>query len=178
MPNTDAIPVVARAELDVANGDLGMACQRLGSYLASNGYNAAVMVRLGEILFRMGDLREAGRVWLAAPAIGDHVESAVTLFCESHRNNPHQIVAQLPRCCVRAPPDTFASAVQQRLQRLGLCDALRENAAHLQAIVAFQRKGRWLAWAFSAILVTVGILTIVSACIGFGHIVGWLFGHE
>ena len=51
---------IERAREDVQVGDLGLARQRLASFLASQGYDAEALEELGRVCLAMRDLRSAG----------------------------------------------------------------------------------------------------------------------
>lgn len=76
-----------RALVDIEQGRLWMARDRLASYLTSDPLQPAVRDLYGEVLFRMGDLPMAGRAWYLTDR-GDEAARASIAAFESKFKNP------------------------------------------------------------------------------------------
>jgi hypothetical protein len=77
--------------------------------------NQAVLVLLGEVLFEMGDLPEAGRYWYLTERAGPEVEAATEALLERFGRSPHELGRSLP---LVAPVAAYPDVVQARLGRL------------------------------------------------------------
>ncbi|MCO6437443.1 MAG: hypothetical protein J5J06_10180 [Phycisphaerae bacterium] len=109
--------VFDRVEHDVRRGDFGSARRRLGSYLATCGYDPAVLRRLGEISLEMKDPLEAGRYWLLSDVEGDEAERTIEAFVHSAGPDPRTIAAQLPRTCYLESVEKFPPKAQERIKK-------------------------------------------------------------
>lgn len=168
---------IERAEHDLSQGDVGLARVRLASFLSTNGYDPAILVRLGDLSHRMQDLREAGRYWLLSSAEGEHVEQAVTLHCASCGNNAHQIICGLPRVCLLDATEDYPDAARRRIAQRGLADEIRRLVAQRRVKPRPDRMsfaGRLLTFALFLILAFV----VICTCVGVVRVISWLWGGQ
>ncbi len=123
---------IERAQDDVNRGHLGIARQRLASYMATQGYDADLAARIGQISYDMRDLHQAGRYWLLSTAEGQHVDEAIDHFLNYCGDEPSCIVGALPRMLRLPNMDDYPDVVRRRLRRFRLEDAIalqaRQNA--------------------------------------------------
>ena len=162
----DRPKALERAERDVAGGDLGAGRTRLASLLASNGYDAEIIGRLGRLCLQMGDRAEAGRYLLLSTEVGEEVEGAIATFLRLHRHDPRQVLRQLPRFA-RNSWDRLPEVVHKRLQAVGVAEASRSEAAEKATV---QRGG-------SLVLIGclgVGLLVLALLVIGAVSSMKWL----
>ena len=106
---------LARAEADVAAGNLWKARDRLDGLLAQRPADQEVLGLLGDVSFRMGDLPAAGRYWFLTERSGADVEQAVAAMYERHGRGPLPLLNVLP---VKPPLDAYPPLVHERLRRL------------------------------------------------------------
>ncbi|MEX0699427.1 MAG: DUF6584 family protein [Acidimicrobiia bacterium] len=104
-----------RALVDIEQGRLWMARDRLGSYLKGDPVHPAVRDLYGEVLYRMGDWPMAGRAWYLTDRDDEAARASIAAF-ESKFPNP----------VVRA------LAVGRALDGSELPPAAAKRAAHLK----------------------------------------------
>jgi hypothetical protein len=160
-----------RAEEDVERGDYGLARQRLTSYLAAKGYNPEVLTRIGRLCHDMHDVYQAGRYWLTSTAEGDQVEEAISWFMKRSGTDPAGIASRLPRMVRLESMDDYPEAVQERLRRLGLEEAIAVAAR----AAGKPAKTPWGERAAIAGCLLVVVLAVAVFLIGLGTIVSWMF---
>lgn len=100
-----------RAKLDIDEGRLWKARDRLGGLLLQRPADQQVLSLLGEVFFRMGDYPAAGRFWFLTERKGSEVDIAMTSLRERYPNS-QSLGRAIP---VRAPADAFPEGVRNRL---------------------------------------------------------------
>lgn len=160
------VGALERSKEDEARGDLGLARERLASYLVTRGYDATLLARLGWLCLRMGDLREAGRFFFFSDAEGAEVETAVDAFVRQHQGHRSVVLAQLP-AYARPPLDQVSLAARARFERLRvvLPDPARSRGRS-QTTPNQSAKG-------VGCLVLAGILAGLIV-VGFGTVLRWV----
>lgn len=154
-------------EHDLAEGDYGLAKQRLYGLLINKGYDADLLARAGQIAFEMHDLREAGRLWLTSSAEGERVDRAIDAFLGNRHRDPRNVLAQLPRAARLPRIEDYHAIARERIVRLGLQDAVlwkdRPRTEH-------QPFGRITIAGIVLLLIVIGIgslIWFVAACVAF-----------
>ncbi len=167
--------LLRRVELDVADGRPWKARDRLGGALANEPHDAALLDRLGDVSFAMGDLPAAGRAWLLAGRDDDRARAALAAF-EERAPAPGERLRILG---ARAPLDRYPPLAQARIE------ALREQAgeagrgwrprpaARRAPAGSDPEPGR--GGSFDAVVV-VGLLLVTVGIwlVGAGFLVSWL----
>ena len=167
---TPAMSALERAEEDIERGDYGLARQRLTSYLSNSGYHPDVLTRLGQISHEMHDLFQAGRFWLTSDAEGEQVEQSVSLFVERAGADPSKIVAQLPRPVRLARIDAYPEMVRDRLDRLGLSEAIVVAAANASK----PPRNAWAHRTFVVGCLVVFSILVLIFLVGVAQIICWV----
>lgn len=157
-------PVVVRALEDRAAGRHWKARDRLFGAVACQPPDQRVLDLLGEVLFEMGDLPQAGRYWYLTERQGPDVDQALAALHERFGDGPN-LVHALP---VKSPVSAYPPAVRARLETL---------TAHLPAPSAWDpasgtghivfdsrlaRVGCTAAFGVLVVCLAVGLITIVS----------------
>ena len=110
-----AVTPVERAKAELAAGRAWKARDRLLGAVAGYPADQAVLGMLGEVLFRLGDLPEAGRYWYLTARTGADVDAAIEALVERCGRSPEQLARSLP---LVAPVDAYPAAVAARLDGL------------------------------------------------------------
>lgn len=163
---------IERAEQDVADGDLGMARQRLESYLQTQGYCDDVLRRLGRICQDMKDPCAAGRFWLLSGEDSPEARQAIELFIRRAQANPGQVFSQLPSNVLTVPKEKFPDVVRTRLEHYDLAerfDTRRKRHARNRTGTA-----RWSDKLISAVLTAMAVLMFISLIVGVITVFRWL----
>ncbi len=164
--------VITRAREDEQRGDLGRARRRLKSLLRHTGYDPDLLAELGRISYEMRDLFEAGRYWLTSGATGDDVDRAIEAFIRQAGGKPESVRSQLPRVMRLASAEKYPAVVQQRLQELGLMEAVLATSARRRDVAG----GRYWPILMLVLLSVIVLLCVASCAVGASTLVGYLFG--
>ncbi len=106
---------VARARADIDAGRLWKARDRLRGAFVTARANQEVLDLLGEVLFEMGDLPEAGKYWLLTARCDGRFEAAKNALVERNGGRKGTLAVSLP---VRAELEEYPVIVQERLADL------------------------------------------------------------
>ena len=96
--------------------------RRLLDFLRNDGYDAAVLNRLGRVLFDMRDGHGAGRFWLCSDAVGDEVEAAVATFLRFGGRRRERLGKVLPKFARLSSLADYPEPARRRLAGLGLAE--------------------------------------------------------
>jgi hypothetical protein len=130
------------------------------------------LVELGEVLFEMGDLPQAGAVWFAAGAKGRDVDAAVAAWREQAHDDFAVMWRGLPASARAQPRPRRLEALRERALSSEAATVAEVAAADEAAGVAGEEiSGFDAAW-FIAWVLAVGF--VVLALIGVVTVLGWL----
>ncbi len=160
-----------RAEEDIRRGYLGTARKRLISYMTSQGYDADIAARIGQISYDMRDHCHAGRYWLFSNALGPHVDEAIDLFRKDAAADPATCAISLPRHLLVRDPQNYPQVVRQRLVALGLEAAVTKVASFDCKAVNANREDRIML----SVVLTIILVVAVIFLVGINTILNWLF---
>lgn len=107
---------IERARLDISEGRLWKARDRLHGVIYNDPTNPGALDLLGETYFRMGDYPAAGRVWVLTERDDSSSRIAITSFTESFdRAGVTAMVRAIP---AKARIEEYPEPVQVRLRDL------------------------------------------------------------
>lgn len=164
---------IERAKQDIEQGDLWLARQRLESYLGSKGYDADVLNLLGRISADMHCRFDAGRFWLMGTEESEEADFAIEEVFNRANRNRAQVVAFLPKAARLKSIEHYPEAVQKRLERLELVDAIVNRARRDASAAA--RAGDW-GWVMPGGCLVVVVLLLILMLIGAVTVVQWIVG--
>jgi hypothetical protein len=159
-----------RAEADIIAGNYGLARMRLESYVSSEGYDAALLSRIGQICYDMHDPFNAGRMWVVSPAQGEHVDRAIDFFLKSAHHDPRQAAGQILPGARRPSLDDYPPKVQERLRQLGLAEAVIEGKTTMTP-----RKRAFRDRMAVGVFMAIALACVGSCVVGLKTIVSWAF---
>lgn len=164
----------ARAERDIAKGDLGTARNRLASLLTSNGYDAGLLTVLGELSLRMGDPVSAAKYWLLSDREGADAEAKIEAFVEAQQRDPLRIRSQLPgRIRAGVALHELADPARARVARYGLEGVLKERSGLRKRSTAHptatEGEAKVVAAGCLAVVIAVSVLFLIGVVYG-----GWV----
>ena len=107
--------VVERARLDVEQGRLWKARDRLTGTLQQRPHEAEVIDLLGDVYLRMGDPPAAGRILMLSAREDEAARKAREAFTSLHQANVYYLAAAVP---AKRPLDRYPDPVQGRLAQL------------------------------------------------------------
>ncbi len=163
------------ALVDIEQGQLWKARDRLGSYLKSNPLHQAVRELYGDVLFRMGDLPMAGRAWYVTDRDDEAARASIAAF-ESKFRNPVVRVLAVGRGLdgPELPPAAAARAAQLKDQLPpGFAWPGNRTEESRRTGIAGDTILLLIATLFFLSVLAVGLLEIGSAAIEW---IGGLFG--
>ncbi|MBS1715189.1 MAG: hypothetical protein JST30_12720 [Armatimonadetes bacterium] len=100
-----------RIERDIAEGKLGPARDRLHGLLTAFPFDLDVRRRLGDVYWKLGYPREAGRFWFLSEELDDGQWEAVALFVADCGEDPQRILHRLK---LKGPPADFGDGYARR----------------------------------------------------------------
>jgi len=162
---------IERAEEDIARGDMGLARQRLNSYLRHRGYDPELLARMGRLCHDMHDLHQAGRYWMLSTDDSPEARAAIAEFVRRSASNPRHVVGQLPHASYLSDLQKYPPIVVERLKQYGL-DVVwpqRTRRAARSSSVA----GQFIATLGCLTIVVVGIVIFTAGCL---QVWEWIFG--
>lgn len=157
---------LARARADLDAGRLWKARDRLRGAFAAKPSDQEVLFLLGEVLFAMGDLPEAGRYWTMTAHSGDEFDAAYAALLERHGSDPIGLACAIP---VRADLDELPPEARARLLDLR---AAAEAKAGRPVNVRWGRRPRDTdgerprTTLFAKALIAVGIVIFLAVLLG------------
>jgi len=155
------VTLLERVESDLCKRDYGLARVRLANHIASKGYDAELIRRLGQISFDMHDHFEAGRCWLMTPGKESHINAAIEEFVRRCNRDPSQIASQIPQWMRMRVFAEYPEEVQARLKSYGLESSIIRREP---------RRPREPTWEDTRIghVVIMSLLIFVLICFGVG----------
>ena len=134
--------------------------------------DAEALRELGEVLFEMKDLPQAGAVWFAAGAKGPDVDTAVAAWREQSNDDFTVMWRSLPASARSQPRSPRLEALRERAQNSGAA-TVAEVAADDEAAGAVDEDpgGFDVAW-FTAWVLAVAF--VVFAVVGAITVLAWL----
>lgn len=164
-----------RAVRDILAGELGLARQRLESYVTTRGYHPDIMGRLGQVCFDMKDRFNAGRHWMLSSAQGQDVDDAIEFFMRSTGRIPEQAINSFSRRARLPGAELYPPVVQERLRRYQLDSKIarvyefRNPPKRMAIRSAFGKKVvKWLILSFV-------LFGLTSCVVGARTILKWAF---
>ena len=115
------------ADKELAQGRLWRAKEILQSTIPNAGYDPELFERLGLVLLKMGDLREAGRYLFLSGRRESEYEESIGLFLARYQTNPRTLYATFPRVAKLAARTDYPEPLTGELKQLGFPDLLREK---------------------------------------------------
>lgn len=109
------MPNLTRVEHDLKNGRLWKARDRLFGLFSSYPASQEVLLLLGEVFYKMGDLPEAGRYWFLTERNDGLAQEALMAYRERCGKNPCIMLKQLP---IRVHFDKYGPVALKRVQAL------------------------------------------------------------
>lgn len=100
-------------ELEIAEGKLGIARDRLQGLVRTYPENLQLRSRLGDVYWMLGYPREAGRFWFLDDPRDSNKQIAIDLFVRECRGDPAVILKRLD---LRCPPGKLRQSAQDRIQ--------------------------------------------------------------
>ena len=107
-------PSVAKARVDLDEGRVWAARDRLESFVSQNPSHAEALEFLGDVLYQMGDLPRAGRYWLLTSRDDDRAARSIDALRERYPR-PELVLAALP---VRDSVDAYPVEARERIAEL------------------------------------------------------------
>lgn len=118
---------IEHAEKELVAGRLWRAKEILQGSIPNAGYDCDLFERLGTVLLKMGDLREAGRfLFLSGPRQLSYHE-AINIFLRQHSKNPRGLYAAFPRTAKLARREDYPEPLREELKQLGFPKVLRDS---------------------------------------------------
>lgn len=105
-----------KVEKEIAEGKLGIARDRLHGLVQAYPLDLSLRSRLGDVYWKLGYPREAGRFWFLANDSGEERLGAIALFFEQCNGDPSVILKRLK---LRIhPEDPMADHARTRIDEL------------------------------------------------------------
>jgi Family of unknown function (DUF6584) len=115
------------ADRELGAGRPWRAKEILQGSIPNAGYDRELFEKLGVVLLKMGDLREAGRyLFLSSrrePAYGE----AISIFLFRHKKNPRALYSSFPRVAKLAVLSDYAEPLRGELKQLGFPEVLSKK---------------------------------------------------
>jgi hypothetical protein len=161
MPKDETL---ARIEREIAQGKLGIARDRLCGLIRSYPGDLSLRSRLGDVYFKLGFPREAGRYWYFDDSPSEDKEIAIKQFLNACGNDPEIVLRRLK---LRSE-----DVDSEKVRELTAKGARRKiQALYDVGPVTFAPPNqRWAAIGCYAVL----IVAVSFALIGFFTVVTWL----
>lgn len=164
-----------RAERDIQQGDHWLARQRLTSYLATKGYDSAILEKLGQISWDMHDKYNAGCFWFTSDTEGEEVDEAISMFLNHAGSDAQQVVGNLPNFVRVRKLEDYPVVVQESLKQHGLEEAFLKPK---REPIDYSKLSGVRAKLAGLVLLGMFLGFIGSCGVGCVTMFGWMFGEE
>jgi hypothetical protein len=165
--------VVAKADLEIANGRLWRAKEILHKAVGHSGYKAEVFEKLGEVLLQMGDLAEAGKYLFLSGSMRMEHADAIGLFLKRYEGKPHNIFHPFPKSAKLSKISDYPEAVANELRKLGLPEDLKDiNGVYIRPSQTIADK------LMSVGCITFALIVIALMILGVLKLIELVTGHS
>jgi len=122
--------VIERAQEQIQQGKLWRAKDILSGSLSNYPFTPEFYRAYGELLFRMGDLREAGRFLFLSGARESNYSNVIAIFLSQFENsNKNNLYSAFPARARLAKLSDYPAAVADELKKRGFQEIIRHSAA-------------------------------------------------
>lgn len=159
-----------RIQQEIAEGKLGIARDRLHGLVQAHPLDLSLRSMLGDVNWKLGYPREAGRFWFLDSDPGPEKMAAIALFVEECDNDPAKILRRLK---LRTDPgDIVEVEVREMIERLvAECIRMGKPVPNWPPAEPQTRKEYW----FGTCCAGVAILILALAVIGGISVWNWMF---
>ena len=120
---------IQRAQEQIQQGNLWQAKDILSGCLSNYPFSPELYCAYGELLLRMGDLREAGRFLFLSGAREPSYSEAITIFLSHFENaNKNNLYSSFPSRARLAKLSDYPAAVADELKKRGFEEIIRHSA--------------------------------------------------
>ena len=168
--------VVQRAQEQIQQGKLWRAKDILRGSLSNYPFTPELYFAYGDLLFQMGDLREAGKFLFLSGKREPIYLGAITIFISQFKNgNKEQFYAAFPARARLLRLSEYPAVVAEELKKRGYTEIIQPPAAP-SCIESKWRKisSRSGAILFLLIIILVVIGAIHSLFSGLGQVIQWI----
>lgn len=158
------------ADRELVAGRPWRAKEILQGSIPNAGYDLALFEKLGLVLLKMGDLREAGRYLFLSSRREPVYQEAINAFLFRHRKNPRALYASFPRVAKLYALADYAEPLRGELEQRGFPQILRNRDRN----TLLEDKQSWIPAAIGWLIAGSILATLVLGVVKFLEILYWI----
>lgn len=120
-----------KAERELNDGNLWRAKEILQGSIPSAGYDVELFEKLGIVLWRMGDLPEAGKFLFLSGVRKPEYDEAIGIFRQRYGKKPHNFLQTLPHTARLSRISEYPEIVAAKLRELNFPEVLKTESGEL-----------------------------------------------
>lgn len=155
------MPIIDKAERELAKGNLWRAKEILQGSLPSAGYNVKLFETLGVVLRQMGDLPEAGKFLFLSGVRKPEYEEAIDVFLRKYGKKPHNFFRALPRTARLSKISDYPKATASALRELNLPEHLKTKSGEVK-VSAEEDNDKYVLITCLVLTFVLGILLVLG----------------
>jgi len=168
--------LIQRAQEQIENGKLWRAKDILKGSLSNYPFSPELYQAYGELLLRMGDLRDAGKFLFLSGKRGPNYENSINIFLSQFQNGKkEQFYSAFPARARLSKLSDYPVVVAEELKKRGYTEIIQHRAAPPREKTKWQK---FLGGSAGVLFLLIVVLVIIGAVhflfSGLGQVIQWI----